>query len=280
MRIQLVPNGDNPLACDTARELARTLPAHGHEVTVSAEDAVACGLDVATGPASEAGLVVALGGDGTVLRAAHLLGGAPVPLLGVNLGRLGFLCGTGGASPIEAVLAAIGGRGRIERRLTLSASVTVGGRESGTQEALNEVFVGRGGSSRAVELEVAVDGESLGRWVCDGIVIATPTGSTAYALSAGGPLVAPDVRAMIVVPVGAHSLLTRPFVLGEGSRVVVTLPDPARADACVLVDGDLLPCRSALERVEVTMGANEVHLVRLGDRGFAGSVRDTFMPGT
>jgi NAD kinase len=84
---------------------------------------------------------------------------------------------------------------------------------------------------------------------------------------------------MLVVPVGPHSLVARPIVLGETSRVVVTLPDPSRADACVLVDGDVLPCRSPLESVAITAGANDVHLVRLGGQGFAASVRETFMPG-
>lgn len=279
MRIHLVPNGDNPLACKTAGELARDLPAHGHEVSIAPDDGLTCGIGAGSGTAMQAGLVVALGGDGTVLRAAHLLAGADVPVLGVNLGRLGFLCGTGEAAPLEAVLAAAAGKGRVERRSTLSAVVTLGGRESGTHEALNEVFVGRTGGFRAVDLEVAVDGEPLARWVCDGVVIATPTGSTAYALSAGGPIVAPDVRAILVVPVGAHSLTARPVVVGEHARVTVTLPDAARSDACVLVDGDLLPCRSALEQVEVTMGTHDVHLVRLGGAGFAACIRDTFMPG-
>ncbi|HEY5467753.1 MAG TPA: NAD(+)/NADH kinase [Coriobacteriia bacterium] len=278
MRIQLVPNGDNPLACETARMLADALPSHGHEVAMAPDDASACGIEAVSGPASAAGLVVALGGDGTVLRAAHSLAGAAVPVLGVKLGRLGFLCGTGEMQPLDGVLAAAAGEGRIESRSTLSATLVVGGRETGVHEALNEVFVGRGGTFRAVDLEVEVDGERLARWVCDGVVVATPTGSTAYALSAGGPLVAPDVRAIIVVPVGPHSLVARPFVLGEGSRVVLTLPDPSRADASVLVDGDLLPCRSALESVEVRMGADDVLLVRLGGRGFAASLRDTFLP--
>ena len=279
MRIQLVPNSDNPLACETARLLADALPAHGHEVMMTPGDSRQCEIEADTGPASAAGLVVALGGDGTVLRAAHLLAGAPVPVLGVKLGRLGFLCGTGELAPLDAVLAAAAGEGRIERRSTLSAKVMLGGREGGSHEALNEVFVGRGGALRAVDLQVTVDGEQLARWVCDGVVIATPTGSTAYAMSAGGPVVAPDVRAIIVVPVGPHSLVARPFVLGEGSHVLVTLPDPARADASVLVDGDLLPCRSSLESVEVATGEGVVQLVRLGERGFAASVRDTFMPG-
>jgi NAD+ kinase len=279
MRIHLVPNGDNPLACQTACELALALPGSGHEVTIAPDDAAACGLDSAGGPASAADLVVALGGDGTVLRAAHLLAGAEVPVLGVNLGRLGFLCGTGDMRPLEAVLTAATGGGRIERRSTLSAAVVSGGRESGTYEALNEVFVGRGTSPRAVDLEVAVDGEPLARWVCDGVVIATPTGSTAYALSAGGPVVAPEVRAIVVVPVCAHSLMARPFVMGPGSRVTITFPDAARSDACVLVDGDALPRRSALESVDVTMGLHDVCLVRLSPAGFPASVRETFMGG-
>lgn len=279
MRIHLVPNGDNPLACSTATLLAEELPADGHVVTLAPGDGVACGLDGRTGSAGEAELVVALGGDGTVLRAAHQLAGADVPVLGVNLGRLGFLCGTDGDDPLGAVRAAAAGQGREERRATLSITVTLGGRASGTHEALNEVFVGRGAGSRAVELEMAVDGERLGRWVCDGIIVATPTGSTAYALSAGGPFVSPEMRALVVVPVGPHSLCARPFVLAEGSVVTLTLPDPARADACVTVDGDMLPCRSALERVEVTLGARDIRLLRMDGAGFAASVRETFLSG-
>lgn len=279
MRIHLVPNGDNPLACTTARMLAGALPGNGHTVTASAADGLACGLEAEAGSPVDAGIVVALGGDGTVLRAAHMLAGADVPVLGVNLGRLGFLCGTGDLDPLAAVLAAAAGAGREERRATLSVAVTMGGRESGTHEALNEVFVGRGAGARAVDIEVAVDGEPLARWVCDGLVVATPTGSTAYALSAGGPFLAPELRALLVVPVGPHTLLARPLVLGEASVVSLTLPDPARADACVLVDGDLLPCRSPLERIDITVGAADVRLVRLGDGGFAAAVRETFLSG-
>jgi NAD+ kinase len=279
MRIHLVPNGDNPLACETARTLADALSADGHVISASAEDAAICGMDLAVSPAAEAELVIALGGDGTVLRAAHVLAGADVPVFGVKLGRLGYLCGTGETDPLAAVRSVIAGEGRKERRATLTVSVWQGGRDSGTHDALNEVFIGRGAGARAVDLEVAVDGEHLAHWVCDGLVVATPTGSTAYALSAGGPIVAPELRAMVVVPVAAHSLVSRPIVLGPDSRVTVTLPDAARSDACVLVDGDVLPCRSRLERVEVTLAANDVRLVRLGGGGFASALADTFLPG-
>ena len=279
MRIHLVPNSDNPLACATAHALEAGLMADGHAVTASAEDALGCGLGLEAGSGREADLIVALGGDGTVLRAAHQLAGADVPVLGVNLGRLGFLCGTGDLEPLAAVRAALAGDGREERRSTLAVDVTLGGRESGSHDALNEVFIGRGAGARAVDLEVTVDGELLAHWVCDGLVVATPTGSTAYALSAGGPFVAPELRAIVVVPVAPHSLVARPLVLGPDARITVTLPDPARADACVLVDGELLPCRSRLERVDVSLGAHVVRLVRLDGAGFAGSVRETFLPG-
>jgi NAD+ kinase len=279
MLIHLVPNGDNPLACATARMLADALPADGHAVTLSPADELACGIAAPTGSAADAGLVVSLGGDGTVLRAAHELAGADVPVLGVNLGRLGFLCGADETDPLGAVRAVVAGGGHEQRRATLSVTVTLGGRESGTHEVLNEVFIGRGAGARAVDVEVAIDGEPLARWVCDGLVIATPTGSTAYALSAGGPFVSPELRALLVVPVGPHTLLARPFVSAADAVVSVTLPDPARADACVLVDGDLLPCRSPLERVDVTLGVHDVRLVRLGQAGFAASVRETFMSG-
>jgi NAD+ kinase len=279
MRIHLVPNGDNPLARSTAALLVGGLPADGHVVTMTAEDAAACDLEARSGHAADAELVVALGGDGTVLRATHQLAGADVPVLGINLGRLGFLCGADGSDPLGAVRAAASGAGREQRRATLGVAVTIGGRESGTHEAFNEVFVGRGAGSRAVELDLAVDGEHLARWVCDGIIVATPTGSTAYALSAGGPFVSPELRALVIVPVGPHSLCARPFVLGEGTVVTMTLPDPARADACVTVDGDMLPCRTALERVDVRLGTRDVRLVRLDGAGFAATVRETFLSG-
>ena len=279
MRIHLVPNGDNPLACSTARMLAAALPADGHTVTAEDADVLACGLGLEHAPAAQADLVVALGGDGTVLRAAHLLAGADVPVLGVNLGRLGFLCGAGEADPLGSVRDALAGKGREQRRSTISVAVTLGGRDSGTHEALNEVFIGRSAGARAVDLQVSVDGELLGRWVCDGIVVATPTGSTAYALSAGGPFVDPGLRAVLVVPVGPHSLCSRPFVFGPDAVVTVALPDSARADACVLVDGDLVPCRSALERVVVKAGDSDVRLLSLGGAGFTKSVRETFLSG-
>jgi len=279
MRVHLVPNADNPLACRSAHMLAETLLAEGHMVQVAHAERVACDLDIERGNAGDADLVVALGGDGTILKAVHQLAGADVPVLGINQGRLGFLCGGGDLDPVTAVREAMAGHVTHEHRAMLSAAVTLGGRDSGTHEAVNEVFIGRPSGGRAVDLAIAVDDVPLARWVCDGLVISTPTGSTAYALSAGGPLVAPEIRALVLVPVSPHSLRARAFVLGAGSRVTVTLPEPARAEVCVEVDGDLLPCRTPLERLEVTLAPHDAHIVRVDGGGFVPTVRDTFLAG-
>lgn len=282
MRILLVPNPANPRSVDAARLLAARLVALGYAPVLATSDADACDLGVYAIPRAEIGhpeLVVALGGDGTILKAVHMLGVSEVPVLGVNLGRLGFLSGADGSVMDAAIESALAGEARVEHRQTIEASVEVGGRAAGRYRALNEVFIGRGGGSRGVELAVSVNDTQVGHWVCDGLIVATPTGSTAYALSAGGPLVSPEVRGMVLVPVAAHSLVARPFVAGPSDVVRVTCPNPARADACVSVDGDQIPCRTMLGGVEVRVGADDVRLMKLDGRDFYGVLAQTFLEG-
>jgi NAD+ kinase len=282
VRVLLVPNPANPRSVDAAGQVAAHLAAGGYAPVFASEDAEACGLATFGVPRSDIGtpeLAVALGGDGTILKAVHLLGASEVPVLGVNLGRLGFLCGGDGDALIDVVDTALAGEGRIERRQTVEARVVAGGRDAGTYRALNEVFVGRGGGARVVEFEVHVNDESVGRYLCDGVIVATPTGSTAYALSAGGPLISPDVRGILVVPVAPHTLGHRPIVTGPSDVVRITCPNPARADACVAVDGDHLPCRTALDSVEVRVGEHDVRLVKLDGRDFYGVLSQTFLGG-
>ncbi len=276
MRIQLVPNTDNPHACAAARALALDLAADGHAVAAAANDVAGCGLDAVAGIASDSELVVALGGDGTILKAAHLLAGADVPIFGFNLGRLGFLCGASNGDPLAAVRAVVAGEAREVRRVMLRAEATHGGRVAGAHNALNEVFVGRSAGTRAVEMAVAIDGEPFAQWLCDGVIVATPTGSTAYALSVGGPLMVPELRAMILAPAGAHTLVVRPIVLGPTSRITFTFPIPARAGACMLVDGDPAPCRSAIERVEIVLADQEIRTLHVDGRSFVAAARDSF----
>lgn len=282
MRILIVPNVDNPRAADAARVLVTWAREQGHEALFAPADAVALGLEgmAADHAALEGtGLAVALGGDGTVLKAVHVLSGLDRPVLGINLGRLGFLSAAEGDHLVDAVGRAASGQGTLERRSTLDILVYAGGREGGSHVALNEVYVGRGPGGRAVEVAVDIAGERLMCHVCDGIIVSTPTGSTAYSLSAGGPLVSPAVRAALVVPVCAHTLTARPVVTAPGETISLTLPEPARSGACVTVDGELVPCRSPLDRVDVSVGQLEVTLVRLDGRGFYGALAETFIGG-
>lgn len=280
MRVLLVPNPLNPVSVEATRTVSAHLARLGYEHVLASDDAERCGLSergVPRAGIAEPELALALGGDGTILKAVHLLGPADTPILGINLGRLGFLAGADGEELLSAVDSALAGEGRIERRQTIEASVLAGGRAAGEYRALNELFIGRHGASRGVELELIVNDVSLYRLICDGFVIATATGSTAYALSAGGPIISPDVRCMLFVAVAPHGLNVRPVVFAPSDHVSIACPNPSRASACISIDGDEVPCRSALERVDVHLGEHDVRLMKLHGRDFYGSLAGTFL---
>lgn len=282
VRVLLVPNPLNPAAVASAVDLAAWLSTAGFEPILTADDAASCdlaSLGVSPREIGEPTLVVSLGGDGTILKAAHLLGPAEVPILGVNLGRLGFMAGTGADHIREAVTAALAGEGRIERRSTLAATVQMGGRVVGRYRALNEVYVGRGASMRVIDADLLVNDVLVSRMRCDGIITATATGSTAYALSAGGPIVSPDVPCSVVVPVAPHTIASRAIVLSATDCVEIRLPNPQRRDACVAVDGESAPCRRDIESVTVVRGEHDVLLVKLDGRDFYEVVRAEFLGG-
>ncbi len=282
VRILLVPNTTNPRAVAAATELAAWCSARGLQPVLESSDAMASGLGAFAENAAEIGqpvLAVALGGDGTILKAVHLLGDVEVPLLGVKFGRLGFLSGARAESMREAVEAALAGDVQVERRATLVAEVLMDGRSVGSYRALNEVVVGRGPTGRVVAFDVAIDGHRLMSARADAFIVATATGSTAYALSAGGPVVAPSFGGMVVVPVAPHTLRARSVVIEPSGVVEITLPDPTRADACVTVDGDVKPCRRAIEKVTVSRGDHDVSLVKLGGRDFYETAAAEFFGG-
>jgi NAD+ kinase len=278
----LVPNTTNAAAVEAARELVTWLSASGFDPVLCATDAADAGLEgfaIAPSEIGDPSLVVALGGDGTILKAVHLIGESEAPVLGVKFGRLGFLSGAPGDRMREAVETALAGEARIERRTTLRAEVFMDGRRVGVYRALNEVVVTRGASGRVITLDLSIGGHHICSARADGIVVATATGSTAYALSAGGPIVAPGFQGMVVAHVAPHTLAARPLVTEPLDVVEITLPDPTRADACLLVDGDGAPCRRSLERVVVSRGAHDVSLVRLDGREFYETVGTEFFGG-
>lgn len=262
----LVTHTGRPVSTSHARTVARDLHGAGFEVRVLAdeEDQVDLpGLIPVTGAdaADGAEIVFALGGDGTLLRAAELARPAGAPLLGINLGKVGFLA-EAEVADLEKVVAVVAERGyAVDERLTLDVTAELAGEPLAESWALNEVSVEK--TDRAMlELLVDVDGRPLSRYGCDGVLCATPTGSTAYAFSAGGPVVWPELEAMLLVPVSAHTLFSRPLVVAPTSTIVITV-DPFISEAVLCCDGRRTFTLPGGARVTVRHGALPVRVVRL-----------------
>jgi NAD+ kinase len=218
-------------------------------------------------PARGAELVLVLGGDGTLLRAAELARPAGVPVLGVNLGRMGFLTEADYDALGDTVDRVVERRYRIEERMTVDVTVTVGDTVVAHTWALNEASVEKCSRERILDALIEVDGRPVSSFGCDGVLCSTPTGSTAYAFSAGGPVVWPDVEALLVVPSNAHAMFSRPLVVSRSSVITVQV-DPDGSPAVLTCDGlrheDLAPGA----RVQVVAGAVPVRLARLWDGPF------------
>lgn len=212
-------------------------------------------------------LVLALGGDGTLLRAAEQARPLGVGVLGVNLGRVGFLA-EADAENIDEVLDAIVDRQyRSVDRMTVEVSVEVDGQQVHSGWALNEISVEKGTRERILDVVVEVDERGLSAYGCDGVLVSTPTGSTAYAFSAGGPVIWPGVQALLVMPLNAHALFARAAVVGPDSTVTIHL-DPDGHDGILACDGRRTFALPPGSRVHVCRGQTAVELVRLGDQPF------------
>src|ERR1700723_2863794 len=194
-------------------------------------------------------LVLVLGGDGTFLRAAELARNAEIPVLGVNLGRIGFLA-EAEADSIDSVLEHVIKRDyRVEERMTLDVAVRIKGEGIGRGWALNDASLEKGPRLGVLGVVVEVDGRPVSTFGCDGVLVATPTGSTAYAFSAGGPILWPDVEALLVVPNNAHALFARPMVTSPEARIAIEIEGDGH-DALVFCDGRremLIPAGARLE---------------------------------
>lgn len=218
--------------------------------------------------ADDCELVIVLGGDGAILRGAERARSAGVPLLGINLGRVGFLAEAEREDADEVVRAIVERNWQTEERTALDVSMHVGGAEVFRTWALNDVSIEKAAREHMVEILVEIDGRPVSRWGCDGVVCATPTGSTAYAFSAGGPVVWPEVEALLVVPISAHALFSRPLVVSPASVIALELPDPA-TEAVLWADGRRSIDVPAHARVEVRRHAEPVRLARLHRGPFA-----------
>ena len=217
--------------------------------------------------ADDVDLVLALGGDGTFLRAAELARPSGVPLLGVNLGRIGFLAEAEIGDVRQVAGRVARGDYRVDERLTVDVTVEHDGVEIGRTWALNEATVEKGQPARMLEVLVEVDDRRLSRYGCDGVVCATPSGSTAHAMSAGGPVVWPGVEALLLVPISAHALFSRPLVISPTSTIRVTV-EPFALSAVLSCDGRRSIGLPPGSTVTMRRGAEPVRVVRLADRPF------------
>ncbi len=248
--------------CGTARELQALVDDDGEGFSVDGLEVIA---DDAPPGGAAGDVVVVFGGDGTILRAAEFA--APgTPLLGVNLGHVGFLAEAEPEDVEFVVEALIERRWSVEERTRLQVNVHREGTIVDATWALNEVSVEKGTRERMIEVLVEVDGRPLSRWGCDGVVCATPTGSTAYAFSAGGPVVWPEVAALLVVPLSAHALFARPLVVAPSSSIALDIASGSHA--VLWADGRRTIDVRACDRVVVTADPVPVRFARLATAPF------------
>ncbi|MDX6225370.1 MAG: kinase [Frankiales bacterium] len=270
--VLVVAHTGRPEAVRSAQHVIRALSQAGLSIRVLDSEARDLAAPQATPtPAAAAAtgveVVVVLGGDGTLLRAAELARPAGTPVLGVNLGHVGFLAEAEQGDLALTLERLTAGDYTVDPRMTVDFTVTVDGSVLASGWALNEVSLEKADRERMLEVVAEVDGRPLSRWGCDGVVCATPTGSTAYAFSAGGPVVWPEVEALLMVPISAHALFARPLVVSPTSVMALEVLS-APAGAVLWADGRRKVDLPAGARVEVRQGASPVRLARLAAQPF------------
>jgi NAD+ kinase len=211
--------------------------------------------------AARVDLLIVLGGDGTLLSAARAIGERAVPLLGVNLGTLGFLAETSSDELYDALEQAFAGRLVVASRMRLDVEVERGGHVIERHLALNDAVIGKSALSRMIDLEMRADGAFVTTYHSDGLIVATPTGSSAYSLSAGGPILLPEGESIVVTPICPHTLAQRPLVLPDRYRVEILVLDTRGGDVHLTVDGQVGIALEQGDRVTVTRSAHPARLL-------------------
>lgn len=262
-RIAIVAHPQLPESIELAQEVSHFLEQHG----VSASH----GLLYDEGLRKEIrqgafNILIVLGGDGTMLRAGHLCGPLGIPILGINVGRFGFLMEVKQKKWVEVLPRMLEGAFWLEKRMMLMAEQWRGGELLGSWHVLNEVVVGRGQMVRPVHLSTYVDGRHLTTYVADALIAATATGSTAYALAAGGPILPPEMRTILLVPVAPHLSIDRGIVLAEGATVSIKIRTDHQAVLCP--DGQVPIGLADEDRIEVRASQHTVQFIRFQDPGY------------
>ncbi len=282
-RAALVARPHLPAALEALAEAASWLSAHGCRVVIEAASARDAGLSdhFPTAPkdrlATDADVVITFGGDGTLLDAAGAAAraGTSTPVMGINLGRLGFLTEVSRAELVESLTVLVSGQARTEVRAMLAGRLQRRATADVERLALNDIVVTRGALARMIEVDVAVDGQSVCEVKADGLIVATATGSTAYNLSAGGPIVHPSVDAFVLTPIAPHTLTNRPLVLPATAEIVLSPVIEAQSEIVVTFDGqsslpletgDVIEIRRAAELVRLVHTSNRTHFDMLREK--------------
>ena len=256
MRILLVAHLHRADVQQAARHLRSEAPKFGVEILDSSE-------------ATQPDLIVSLGGDGTMLSAAEIAHELDVPLLGVNFGQMGFLAETSGDSLTDMLRQVAAGDYTLDQRMTLQVNVVRPDGSVHEDWALNDAVVLHSDEAHPDDFAFAVDGQVVSTYAADGIILATPTGSTAYAFSAGGPVVWPETEAIVMAPLAAHGLFTRPLVVAPTSHLEIGVLPENRRGPSVWFDGRRKVTAPPGSRIEATKGERPVRMVRLADTPFA-----------
>ena len=266
--VLLVIHPHRPEAREFATEIAQTLSGEGFIFHTNADFPIKNVSNIQSGEVravrDRCELAVVLGGDGTILRGAEIVHGSAVPLLGINLGHVGFLAQLRKIGVAEIIAAIRDKKYATEKRMTLAYNVLRGNSSVAQGWALNEVAVERN-TEAMIELFVQIDGRPLSRWGCDGVICATPTGSTAYAFSAGGPVVWPDVEALVLLPLAAHALFSDPMVVSPYSEIAI---DVESEIGVLSADGLRKVQLREGDRVTLTSDKSYIHLAHIDNAPF------------
>jgi NAD+ kinase len=269
-RIGIIVKAESPDAQALLKELAPWLRARGKEPMLDPPTAALVG-ETASYPkkdiATLADMLVVLGGDGTMLAAARLVEGRPIPILGVNAGGLGFLTAVARGEAFTALERVFSKAFSEEERLMLRARVVRRGEEVIAAAALNDAVVSKGALSHMVQLEISINGQFVTRLRGDGLIVSTPTGSTAYSMAAGGPILNPSVHALILTPICPHTLTNRPIVIPQGVLVEVVLVSKDQG-ATATFDGQVGIALQPGDTLEIRASENRTRLIRFPDRSY------------
>jgi NAD+ kinase len=275
MKVGILARTDKPQSATLVRSLAEALAGRGVEVLLENNTAALTGSPGVDDRqlASSCDLLLVLGGDGTILRALHRMQGAAPPIFGINVGSLGFLTGVSGEDWSLAVDSIAAGDFQLSSRTLLRVELERDGRVVETFTGLNDAVVSRGHHSQLIKVEVRIDGEELSVYHADGLIVATPTGSTAYSMSAGGPLLLPDSACLVITPICPHVLTNRSTVVADTAQLELRLVSPGPG-VTVNVDGQEIREFGPADLLRVSRAEEKLRLATLPGRTFSGVLRE------